>query len=76
MKSNGSLWSQSGAFWVGAGALAEGVLLLFLWIFVEPGPDALDYLFARPWLIVVFLVASASLMLGVAWAAHRLGLGD
>jgi hypothetical protein len=76
VRASGSLWSQSGAFWAGAGLVAESVLLLLLWIFVEPGPDALDYFFARPWWIIVFIVASALMVLAVAWAAHRLGLGD
>ena len=58
MKAGGSLWSQSGAFWAGSALIAEGLLLLLLWVFVEPGSETGDYLFARPWLIVLILAAS------------------
>ena len=76
MKANGNLWSQSGAFWAGCIGVAEGVLLTLLWLFVEPQPEKLDYVLARPWLIVAFLFASAILVVIVGWAAHRIGWGE
>jgi hypothetical protein len=76
VKAAASFRSKSGAFWVGCFGIAEGILVLCLLLFVEPQPDTLDYLFARPWLIAVFLMATALLVLAVAWIANRLGLGD
>ncbi len=77
MRRTKSLWSQSPAFWIGSGLLAEVPLVLVL-MSVDPSrrTEVLDYILGRPLLIVVAIAVALVLPVLVAWCVHRVGLAD
>jgi hypothetical protein len=73
----GSIWHQSGTFWVGAGLVVEALFSLVPALAPSGACEAtLGHFISCPpplWFIIVLAIVA---FFATAYLAHRLGLGD